>query len=232
MHCADCNAHDECWPGESERRVAALVTREAVYASGHHLWRQGDTFGGFFLLTEGCVRLAAISSDGSERVLGFAWPHDLVGYEGLASGVHGCGARCLGVTRVCRLQWDPHEESDYASALAPALIRRLASTAGQALHRAPAEENALRAIERFLEHVARHIGRREGGSIIFDLPMSRADIGNHLGLAEETVTRVLRRFVAERGVVVAGRRFSWPLSDDVGCGSIFRSAAPSRISPV
>lgn len=231
MQCADCHLLELCWPWGVPRGVGTTVTLPATtYEPGEFLWRQGDAYSGLSFVASGCLRLGAVSIDGGERVLGFALPGDLIGYEALAAGFHGCGARALQTTRICRLQWGLREESDYANALAPKLIARLATVAGDALRAAAPESNAMRAVERFLERVTMRLGRREARSLWVDLPMSRADIGNHLGIAEETVTRAFRHLESERGIVVTGRRLCWPLSDGANAAQV-RSAAPSRISP-
>lgn len=57
----------------------------------------------------------------------------------------------------------------------------------------------------FLLGLSRRFAKRNFSPTRFNLSMSRGDIGNYLGLAEETVCRPLARF-QEQGIIAVRRR--------------------------
>jgi CRP/FNR family transcriptional regulator len=57
----------------------------------------------------------------------------------------------------------------------------------------------------YLLGLSRRFAARNYSATQFQLSMSRGDIGNYLGIAEETVCRILARF-QEAGLIVTNRR--------------------------
>ena len=57
----------------------------------------------------------------------------------------------------------------------------------------------------FLVEMEKRIGRRENGAVILDLPMSRREIGDHLGLTIETVSRQLSKLRDDGVIETVGR---------------------------
>jgi len=67
------------------------------------------------------------------------------------------------------------------------------------------KKNADERLATFLLSLSRRYQRRSYSPTTFNLSMSRSDIGNYLGIAEETVCRVFTRFQNE-GLLTTDRR--------------------------
>ncbi len=67
------------------------------------------------------------------------------------------------------------------------------------------KKNADERLATYLIGLSSRFAKRSYSSTEFNLSMSRSDIGNYLGMAEETVCRVLARFEQE-GLISMQRR--------------------------
>lgn len=160
-------------------------------------------------VTKGAVRTYRILSDGRRQVCGFYFPGEVFGLE--AGQRHTCSAEAVVPSSVTLVR---------QSALMAAagrdhkLSRKLWTlTARELVH---AQSHALLLIKSARERVADFLlemGRRLGTSATVELPMSRQDIADYLGLTIETVSRTLTvlkeqdaiALPASRRVVVCNR---------------------------
>jgi CRP/FNR family transcriptional regulator, anaerobic regulatory protein len=210
VRCAECSAIHKCWRELPPLRPPdARVQRRPVLPRGEYLWRQGQDFCGLHLVASGSLRVSETAPDGSEVVIGFAFPGDMVGFDGISRGAHAGSVMALEETTVCRLVWDPAGESDDQVPLEKSLLRRIADMNRTSAARRPTRDADV-ALGKFLAHLRQRIGRQEGDRIIVRLPMTRAEIASHLGLAEETISRTFRQLELEQGLRVSGREISWP----------------------
>ena len=67
------------------------------------------------------------------------------------------------------------------------------------------KKNAEERMATYLINLSQRFARRNYSPLQFNLSMSRSDIGNYLGLAEETVCRILARF-HDDGLIITHRR--------------------------
>lgn len=141
------------------------------------------------------------------RVVAFHLRRDIVGLDAVADGVHPCDIRVLedGVLRLARFAL-----IEQLSNAEPLLLDALHRTMSRALLRpqqhmqwltCPSAEARLAA---FLADLWTRSGLGEGGNFVL-LPMSRAEIGSHLGLTMESISRGFAR-LAGRGVLEVRRR--------------------------
>lgn len=176
--------------------VGALSTLPGVviaYATGEQIYAEGDQAQFLYAVVAGAVRTVRHSSDGRRQVGDFYYPGDLFGLEA------------------------EQEHAFAAEAMCPVQVRmiRLGSAEGRAF-----AEAALRELARAHEHLAM-LGRRSAeekvASFLLELahqgpcgqaalPMSRQDMADYLGLALETVSRVLGRFQDEKLVAFSSCR--------------------------
>jgi CRP/FNR family transcriptional regulator len=173
-----------------------------TFAAGEALFWEGDEAGQIFDVLEGVVRVYRIMSDGRRAIVGFIHPGEVLGvsfqsrYLFTAEAVTKVKARRFARGRFFAM-------INESPALRPQLFAILCDemTAAQdqmlLLGRKTAEERVVS----FL--LAIH--RKSAAPIEIELPMSRQDMADYLGLTIETVSRVMTS-LTRRGLIAAGAR--------------------------
>lgn len=189
-------------------RLDAFVKRGAAYDRGHKLFSQNELFSSAFIVKSGAVKTVKVSERGDEKILGFYLPGEMFGLDGISRGSYSCSAIALERSSVCEIPFTRLE--DLAREL-PHLQHHLfqvmsreisgAEDLGMLLSKNTAEE---RIISLLLTLSSRH-SRRKLSPTRFRLPMPRGDIANFLGLAVETVSRVLTRLQKQELMALNGR---------------------------
>ncbi len=170
-----------------------------VFAGGRELFRQSEPSYKVFRLREGAVATYRLFSDGRRQVMSFYLPGDFVGLE---AGVE-YGATAVALTRTTVDVMRRSELSDMATD-DPRLARALWQASLRAFHRS--EEHALvlarhGAVERVVAFLV-DFAARTGAGATFELPMTRQDLADYLGLTIHTVSRTLSQLEAS-GLVEA-----------------------------
>ncbi len=151
-----------------------------------------------FRVLDGVVRLTRIFSDGQRQVARFAYAGD---YIGLSSAER--ELTCEAVTNVTLLEYDAYRLQRMADCN-PHVARQLAHALRAGIDhgfdhvRLLGRRKARQRLALFLRTLHRHIGLGD----VVPIPMSRADIADHIGLTPETVSRAFaehrrRRVVRE-----------------------------------
>ncbi|MGD0719914.1 MAG: helix-turn-helix domain-containing protein [Roseiarcus sp.] len=173
-----------------------------LYSAGEAVFWEGDEAGHIFDVLEGVLRVYRILPDGRRAIMGFIYPGDVLGvsfqsrYLFTAEAVTDVRVRRFARTRFFALVNDTPE-------LRPQLIAILCDEMSAAqdqmllLGRKSAEERVVS----FLLAV----NRKNGVGNTIDLPMSRLDIADYLGLTIETVSRMLTGLTRRGLIAPAGR---------------------------
>jgi CRP/FNR family transcriptional regulator len=168
----------------SLRRVEA---KEFVFA-------EGDPATHLYQVETGAVALYKVLCDGRRQVLGFAYPGDFIGlgaqgeYVINAQAIKPTRLRCLPLSALSQIaRQDPRLGFRLYEALASELAatRELLLTTGQ--------RSASERLIAFLLALSRRNERRGQDAKVFDLPMTRTDIADFLGLTIETVSRTFTK---------------------------------------
>ena len=185
-HCKDCSLSGLCLPLSLNMQdmdaLDDIVKRGRPLKKGETLFRQGDTFSSVFAVRSGALRTF---SGGEEQITGFHLPSELVGLSGMDTESYPVTAQALETTSVCEI---PFERLDELSVLLPQLRRQLMRIMSREI-RDDQQMMLLLSKKTADERSARGFSANQ-----FRLPMSRNEIGNYLGLAVETVSRVFTRF--------------------------------------
>ncbi len=197
---------------ETLRLVAdELQPQRRIVHAGEAIYRAGDRFGQLYLLNAGFFKIVNSSADGREQVVGLRFRGDWLGFDGIAGGRHGCDAVAMDTGEVWAVSYEALLK---ACARVPALL--------VALHEAMSREIAgereslmsvctLPADARvadFLRTWADALDRRGLRSDQISLRMTRAEIGNYLGMTLETVSRAMSKLARDKVIAFAekGRR--------------------------
>ena len=206
--CAPCTLRQFCLhSGAAEVPAAGLAGRVQPLARGESLFRAGDSGEVVYAVRAGALKTVTVTEDGTEHVLGFHLPGELVGLDALASGRHGVEAVALADSHVCAM---PIQSLLATGSRAPDLGRELLQVFGRTALHCHAHVDVLmrrQAGERialFLHEMGARL-LREGAAGAMQLPMSREDIARYLGLALETVSRGFTKLQDEGVLEVSGR---------------------------
>ncbi|MCJ8169185.1 fumarate/nitrate reduction transcriptional regulator Fnr [Atopomonas sediminilitoris] len=208
-HCNDCSLASLCLPISLNvndiDQLDSIVKRGRPLKKGDHLYRQGDTFTSVYAIRSGAIKTYVVSDAGEEQITGFHLPSEVVGLAGLAGDSHGVSAVALETTNVCEI---PYERLDDLAMELPQLRRQLMNLMSREIREDQqmmlllSKKNADERIATFLVNISGRYRLRGFSAHHFRLPMSRSELGNYLGLAVETVSRVFTRF-QQQGLIEA-----------------------------
>ena len=156
-------------------------------------------------MRSGALRTSSLSDAGEEQITGFHLPSELVGLSGMDTERYPVSARALETTTVCEI---PFERLDELSEQLPQLRRQLLRVMSREIRDDQqmmvllSNKSADERIATFLVNHSEGFHARGFSAQQFRLSMSRNEIGNFLGLAVETVSRVFPRF-QQSGVLAA-----------------------------
>ena len=147
------------------------------------IFAQGDRAASVYYIEFGSVRVYRLLRDGRRQISAFHFAGETFGFE--TGDTHQFFAEAITSSGVRKLSLS-HAISDTADLLS-LVMHGLSQAQGQLL--ILSRQGACERIAAFLIEIA----ERQGGLEEFELPMSRADIGDYLGLTVETVSRVLSK---------------------------------------
>jgi CRP/FNR family transcriptional regulator len=199
--CSNCSLKQLCLPlgisQEDVRRLDSIIKRRRPLARGSNVFRLGDEFRALYAIRCGSVKTYTITEDGSEQITGFHLPGEIIGLEAVSSGQHHCGAKVLETTSICEIPFRRLEElASVVPGLGGQLLRIMSREilADEQLLILLGKKSAEERLASLFLSLSLRFGERGFSSREFHLSMSRNDIGNYLGLAVETVSRLFTRF--------------------------------------
>jgi CRP/FNR family transcriptional regulator len=178
-------------PGLEQRLPQASLRR---VESKEFVFAEGDPTTHIFQVETGAVALYKVLCDGRRQVVGFAYPGDLIGLG--AEGEHVMNAQAIKPSRlrclpIAALNQMARQDPKLAFKLYEALARELAATRDLLL--TTGQRSATERVVAFLLAFSRRSQRSGQDAHSFDLPMTRADIADFLGLTIETVSRTFTK---------------------------------------
>jgi len=231
--CQNCSLRELCLPlGLTETDMLSLeesIKGRRKLKKGSFLYRAGDPFRALYAIRSGSTKTCEIAADGSVQITGFHLPGELLGIDAISVDKHPCDVVALEPTEICVL---PFDKLEFLAHQIPGLQRQLF----RIMSREIMEEGAqllmlgrMKAEERlatFLLSFSRRYQQLGYSPTELRLPMSRQDLGDYLGLALETVSRLFSRFQEEQLISVHGRNIQ--LHEMVKLKAIIDQTSESR----
>jgi CRP/FNR family nitrogen fixation transcriptional regulator len=178
-------------PARSLELLAGLGTRITV-KRGQEIFAEGADADNCYRLVDGSARLVKLMADGRRQVCEFLKAGDLLGFE--AGKEHYFSAEAVSD---CTLVRYPHRAVETLLSEDKTFARHVRQVAARGLQDAYQRMVLLchkSAQERIAWFLLEMEGRAANDSGSIYLPMTRTDIANYLGMAIETVSRVLGQF--------------------------------------
>ena len=195
--CTACAMHPLCHPlSEAEDWLGSVQARRRL-ARGEKLYRAGTPQTALYAVRAGFLKACAPDGDGGTFIVRFLLPGDAAGLDAFGEGVHPTEAVALEDCQVCEI---PRQRAEILAEGIPSLGAQLRRLIGRELTHAQEHSAILTRhaaadrVAHFLLDLSRRWDERGYSRAAFRLPMRRQEVGEHLGLTMETVSRILSDF--------------------------------------
>lgn len=162
----------------------------SFYPAGSEIYAQGEKSGSLYQVEFGSVRVYRLLADGRRQISAFHLAGEIFGFS--ADTRHHFFAEAIAGTSIRTLL--PVKGTDVSRQLMPLALGSLMRAQEHLL--VLGRQNAVERVAAFLLDMA----DRQGATDRIDLPMSRTDIGDYLGLTIETVSRAFSK-LREQGII-------------------------------
>lgn len=175
--------------------------------SGSEVIGQGEETSNYSNILRGVVKLSKMMSDGRQQIVGLQFAPDFLGRPFLGEST--ISAEAATTTEICTF---PRQIIDRFATEVPDFERKLHNQSLKELDEARdwmltlGRKTAHEKVASFLNLIATHINPEQQATQSFDLPLSRADIADFLGLTIETVSRQMTKLRKEGIIVIENNR--------------------------
>jgi CRP/FNR family transcriptional regulator len=210
--CSNCNLRELCMPlGLTEQeldRIDELVTTRRKIKRGATLFCNGEKFTSLYAIRTGFFKTCVTTEDGRDQVTGFQMAGEILGLDGIVNDHHSCDAIALEDAEICVMPFNRIEEISREVDALQHHVHKIMSREIVREHGVMLLLGSMRAEERlavFLLNLVQRLHARGFSQSEVVLRMTREEIGSHLGLKLETVSRTFSKF-AEDGIVEVKQR--------------------------
>ncbi|MFU8797189.1 MAG: helix-turn-helix domain-containing protein [Gammaproteobacteria bacterium] len=207
--CSRCMLSNVCLPSglaPHERiQFENIYKKSLILPPKKTIYLPESPFKYLYILQSGSAKSYTLSSQGEEHITDFYFPGDFLGMESIHTGCYTTCAVTLQTTTLCVI---PFIELIALSSRIPNLFQQMLKFLSKKLDEQisrNAHPNAEEKVATFLTQLGdrfQHLGYMSNE---YHLSMTRQEIGNYLGLATETVSRVFSH-LQKTGMVEVERR--------------------------
>ncbi|MER2493038.1 fumarate/nitrate reduction transcriptional regulator Fnr [Catenovulum sediminis] len=201
IKCQNCSISQLCIPyslnNNELKQLDNIIERKRPLQKGQHIVNSGDAFSALYAVRSGSFKSYITSRKGEEQITSFHLPGDIIGFDAIRNTQHPSSSIALETSMVCEI---PYATLDTLTSEMPALrqqILRLMSNEisfDQDLFFLLSKKTAEERLATFIVQLSNRFRSRGLSAFEFKLSMTRGEIGNHLGLTVETISRLLNRF--------------------------------------
>jgi CRP/FNR family transcriptional regulator len=204
LSCDVCALSDICLPAGLNDSELALLEKSVLVGQklkkGEMIYAAGEAFSGLYAVKSGSFKSAVSNSDGDAQIVGFHMPGELVGFDGYDS-IHTSSVVALENSMVCKI---PGSHLDFLCSNIKSVSRHIHSMiandvrAHNSVLMLIAQKSAENRVICFLKNISDRNKKRGFSATDFTLSMPRGDIANFLGMAPETISRLLSQLQDEK----------------------------------
>lgn len=194
-------------PLRLRQKLVTISSHQDFFPKGSLIRQPLDGQNGMIVIDQGHAKVYSLNQDGKETVLNILAEGDSTGQENLFSNQeHENFIQATEDCLVCSMK-----QSDFQQLLedTPDLALSMLNDFGQRLVRAERNtirRNSMGAKDRLLDYLREQA--LQATSSTFNLPLSKKDLANYLGLTPETLSRQLKILEQEGMINVTGRQIT------------------------
>ncbi|MBN9288917.1 MAG: hypothetical protein BGO43_07740 [Gammaproteobacteria bacterium 39-13] len=196
--CFSCRLSTYCFPPGLDKDhlylLDSLIDKQRLFHKNEYVYREKKDFTEIFIIRTGSVKTYNIANNGQIAITGFCYPGEILGMNAIAAKSYQENAVALDTVSVCALKYCEFVKlSNQFISFNQQLIKLMSEKLASQLitnHACSAESK----IALFLLTISNKMKNYGTSGIDFSLSMSRDDIAKYLGLATETVSRILSKF--------------------------------------
>ena len=188
-----------------------LNPQRRVVRAGDVVYQAGERFTHLYIVNSGMFKMLNLSPDGREQVSGLKFRGDWLGFDGIADNQYGCDAVAMDTGEVWLVRYDEllaalPQHPMVAPLLHEAMSREISRERDSLMSVCTLAADAR--VADFLRYWADALARRGFRTDQITLRMTRAEIGNYLGMTLETVSRALSKLARSNVIAFTekGRR--------------------------
>ncbi len=212
ISCSSCSLADLCLPHGLDntelQKLENIIQHKPVLEKGEAQYHAGDSHQAIYAVRSGAFKTIITTADGAEQITNFYLPGEMLGLDGLGNRIHQCTAIALETSSLCELKMEKLDDVfRNISGLTPQILHLIGEEISYN-HQKLLAMGQLKGEERiatFLLSLGKRFAKRGFSPRVFNLPMPRHDLANFLGLAVETLSRMLSHLQKE-GVISVKQR--------------------------
>lgn len=188
--------------------MGSIIRRK--YKKGQMIFFEGDVSDKFYIINAGKIKIFKYTKEGKEQILYILSEGDFLGYLSLLKkGRFDFNAEALEDVNVCMLTKDDFDKivkktPDISLRILENLHDRLASLENLVQTLSTKDIEARIAV--LLKNFARDFGGESGNEIVIELPLSREEMANYIGVTRETMSRKLSSMEDEGIIELVGNK--------------------------
>ncbi|MBS0285794.1 MAG: cyclic nucleotide-binding domain-containing protein [Proteobacteria bacterium] len=196
--CETCRLAEFCFPPGLEKAhvhlLDKLINKQKIFHKSDYLFKAGASFKNIVVIRSGSIKTYKINAQGDQLITGFCYPGEVLGLNAIATKCYQENAVALDTVSVCELSFCEFEK---VAEQVPSFQRQLIKMMSEKLCHTGIinlSSSAESKMAFFLLSISQKMKNYGTSGLDFKLSMTREDIAKYLGLASETVSRVLSKF--------------------------------------
>ena len=189
----------------SELNDICNIKEEHSYSKGKVIIQEGDAIREFMYMKKGLVKLSKTSPDGKDQILSFSKPFDFVSLLSVfSSETYKFTVTAVDETTVCMLDLDVVKKRAQQNAM---FTMDLMISISEATDRIIIENLAIKRkhLKGRVAHVLLYFSNHIYGTDEFELPISRREIAEYIGMTTENVIRTLSECRKDKIIKIFGK---------------------------
>ena len=215
LSCSSCHIRNLCLPQDIGREnlneFNESVQLRKMVKRGEQIISAGAIFHSIFAIRTGSFKTFIHTENGHGHLTGFQMAGSSIGLDGIGKSKYASDATALEDSNVCVI---PFNEIEKLSHRFPEFQRRLFITMSDEITREGSnmvlfsQMNADQRLAIFIFELLAKLKNRGFSGKELNLRMTRLEIGQHLGLTMETISRTFSRFAKNEVLKINGRHIT------------------------